>query len=523
MSSLSFASHALVLLVDDEKSRRQTLSAVFGFLGVPHQVMTFVEWFQLAERPSASLAFIGRSQLPVSLEKLMASLRRQDVAASVCLLETWDDLNQITEQSRVQLLRVLDEPLNEHSLTDLLHEAHIVQGQSLNAHPDERLFPLLIGQSQAMVQLKQVMSRVVDRDVNVLITGESGTGKELVARSLHDYSKRADQPFVPVNCGAIPPELLESELFGHEKGAFTGAVNARIGRFEMADGGTLFLDEIGDMPLAMQVKLLRVLQERCFERVGGTKTVEVNVRIIAATHKHLENMIVDGDFREDLYYRLNVYPIETPALRDRIDDVILLIQALAKRAEVEGLGRLRFQPSALDSLQLHGWPGNVRELANLIERLAIMHPDGVVGVSELPKKCRHIAEPKPGRYHAQSPLNLPDHSVSDGLLANRKEQAASSSSVLLGDDSTDDDQLGSERISGGQEVSSHNTAPALIPKLTNEGIDLKHHLEQIEQHLINQALEHTGHVVARAANLLTIRRTTLVEKMRKYGIQRLNE
>jgi len=523
MSSLSFASHALVLLVDDEESRRQTLSAVFGFLGVPHQVMTFVEWFQLAERPSASLAFIGRSQLPVSLEKLMASLRRQDVAASVCLLETWDDLNQITEQSRVQLLRVLDEPLNEHSLTDLLHEAHIVQGQSLNAHPDERLFPLLIGQSQAMVQLKQVMSRVVDRDVNVLITGESGTGKELVARSLHDYSKRADQPFVPVNCGAIPPELLESELFGHEKGAFTGAVNARIGRFEMADGGTLFLDEIGDMPLAMQVKLLRVLQERCFERVGGTKTVEVNVRIIAATHKHLENMIVDGDFREDLYYRLNVYPIETPALRDRIDDVILLIQALAKRAEVEGLGRLRFQPSALDSLQLHGWPGNVRELANLIERLAIMHPDGVVGVSELPKKCRHIAEPKPGRYHAQSPLNLPDHSVSDGLLANRKEQAASSSSVLLGDDSTDDDQLGSKRISGGQEVSSHNTAPALIPKLTNEGIDLKHHLEQIEQHLINQALEHTGHVVARAANLLTIRRTTLVEKMRKYGIQRLNE
>ena len=384
MSTLNFASHALVLLVDDEESRRQTLSAVFGFLGVPHQVMTFVEWFQLSKRPSASLAFIGRSQLPVSLEKLMASLRRQDVAASVCLLEAWDDLSQLTDQSRVQLLRVLDEPLNEHSLTDLLHEAHVIQGQSLKAHPDERLFPLLIGQSQAMGQLKQVMSRVVDRDVNVLITGESGTGKELVARSLHDYSKRADQPFVPVNCGAIPPELLESELFGHEKGAFTGAVNARVGRFEMADGGTLFLDEIGDMPLAMQVKLLRVLQERCFERVGGTKTVEVNVRIIAATHKNLESMIAEGDFREDLYYRLNVYPIETPALRDRKDDVILLIQALAKRAEAEGLGRLRFQPSALDSLQRHTWPGNVRELANLIERLAIMHPDGVVGVSELP-------------------------------------------------------------------------------------------------------------------------------------------
>lgn len=500
MSTLNFASHALVLLVDDEESRRQTLSAVFGFLGVPHQVMTFVEWFQLSERPSASLAFIGRSQLPVSLEKLMASLRRQDVAASVCLLEAWDDLSQLTDQSRVQLLRVLDEPLNEHSLTDLLHEAHVIQGQSLKAHPDERLFPLLIGQSQAMGQLKQVMSRVVDRDVNVLITGESGTGKELVARSLHDYSKRADQPFVPVNCGAIPPELLESELFGHEKGAFTGAVNARVGRFEMADGGTLFLDEIGDMPLAMQVKLLRVLQERCFERVGGTKTVEVNVRIIAATHKNLESMIAEGDFREDLYYRLNVYPIETPALRDRKDDVILLIQALAKRAEVEGLGRLRFQPSALDSLQRHTWPGNVRELANLIERLAIMHPDGVVGVSELPKKCRHIAEPKPGRYQSQNALHLPDHSLAETLLADTDESFLTAAST----DSTD-----------------HKAGETMLT-LTEQGIDLKRHLEHIEQHLINQALEHTGHVVARAATLLSIRRTTLVEKMRKYGIQRVN-
>lgn len=483
--------HMRVLLVDDDDHRRQTLSTVFTFIGVPHLVMSFVEWLQapVSDQP-LSLAFIGRSSLPVSLEKLMNSFRQSGGLTPLCLLEDWDDCEQLSERSKQQLLRVLDTPLTEQLLTDLIHEAQVITGTQMPGMADDPAFPLLIGQSVVMQSLKKVMARVVDRDVNVLITGESGTGKELVARSLHDYSKRRDAPFVPVNCGAIPPELLESELFGHEKGAFTGAISARVGRFEMADGGTLFLDEIGDMPLAMQVKLLRVLQERCFERVGGSKTIDVNVRIIAATHKNLEEMILDGSFREDLYYRLNVYPIETPPLRDRRDDIELLANALAKQAAEQGMGRFRFQPSALSSLQKHPWPGNVRELSNLIERLAIMHPDGVVGVSELPEKCRHVAEPDPSRYSSQVDLNL---SVSDEI---------NDSAILL------------DKV----RVDEKTEQPAT--KLPDKGIDLKNHLETIEQSLMKEALEKSGYVVARAAELLNIRRTTLVEKMRKYGIQR---
>lgn len=481
-----------ILLVDDDEQRRNTLGAAFGFMGVAHQVMSFVEWFQSSGQACRyDLAFVGRSQLPVSLEKMMGSFRQDERFTSICLLERWDDQEQLSEISRQQLLRVLDKPLTEQALTDLLHEAQVVkesgQGQQ------KPLFPLLIGKSPAMLSLKKVMARVVDRDVNVLITGESGTGKELVARSLHELSRRQEAPFVPVNCGAIPPELLESELFGHEKGAFTGAVSARVGRFEMADGGTLFLDEIGDMPLPMQVKLLRVLQERCFERVGGSKTIDVNVRIIAATHKNLEEMIAEGLFREDLYYRLNVYPIETPPLRERRGDIVMLLQALTKQAEEQGLGSLRFQSAALESLQRHEWPGNVRELANLVERLAIMHPDGVIGVAELPAKCRHVIDPQATRYQLQNDLTL-EHDE-QGFFVEAAPPALAPPMAGL-------------------------SAATTLPET---GIDLKSHLESIEKALINAALERSGQVVARAAELLQIRRTTLVEKMRKYQIQRADK
>ncbi|SIS46852.1 sigma-54 dependent transcriptional regulator [Neptunomonas antarctica] len=500
-----------VLLVDDDDQRRQSVSTIFSFLGVAHQMMTFVEWFQNNHvRADLSAAFIGRCSLPVSLEKLITSFRQDETQTSLCLLEPWDDVEQLSERSRAQLLRVLDGPLTEHVLMDLLHEAQVIRAGQPSTLAKKTLFPLLIGQSPTMHSLKKTMVRVVDRDVNVLITGESGTGKELIARSLHDYSKRAKGPFVPVNCGAIAPELLESELFGHEKGAFTGAINARAGRFEMADGGTLFLDEVGDMPLAMQVKLLRVLQERCFERVGGNKTIDVNVRIIAATHKNLEEMIVCGSFREDLYYRLNVYPIETPPLRDRKDDVVMLLHTLAKRAEKQGLGRLRFHASALDSLQRHPWPGNVRELSNLIERLAIMHPDGVIGVSELPAKCRHISEPEPTRYQAQNSFYLDSDTVSESLSAKERIDQTGG----LKDSPVDDPDA--------QMVFSDSNSH-MLPMVPDEGMDLKQYMESIEQSLIAEALDKTGFVVARAAELLTIRRTTLVEKMRKYGIQRLSE
>lgn len=260
--------------------------------------------------------------------------------------------------------------------------------------PDERrplhLFRSLVGTSREIQDVREMMSQVADKDVTVLITGESGTGKEVVARNLHYNSPRKDKPFVPVNCGAIPAELLESELFGHEKGAFTGAITARAGRFEMAEGGTLFLDEIGDMPLNMQVKILRVLQERCIERVGGNKTLPIDVRIITATHRNLEQMIEEETFREDLFYRLNVFPIEVPSLRERQDDIPLLANELVARLEKEKRGSIRFNSGAVMSLCKHPWPGNVRELANLVERMTIMHPYGVIGVKDLPAKYRHV-------------------------------------------------------------------------------------------------------------------------------------
>jgi sigma-54 specific flagellar transcriptional regulator A len=322
-----------------------------------------------------------------------------------------------------------------------------------------------------------LIEQVADTDANVLILGQSGTGKEVVARNLHYYSSRRDKPFVPVNCGAIPPDLLESELFGHEKGAFTGAISARQGRFELAEGGTLFLDEIGDMPLAMQVKLLRVLQERVFERVGSNKSIKADVRIVAATHRNLEEEIKEGRFREDLYYRLNVFPIEMPSLSERSEDIALLIKELVTRMEHEQRGSVRLTPTAIAALSQYPWPGNVRELSNLMERLIIMYPYGVVDVRDLPEKFR-------GHHYAGS-----DDDTAEALAT----------SVATVADSSDLDAA---------------------VRLPSQGIDLKEHLSQLEYSLIKQALEEADGVVAHAAKRLAMRRTTLVEKMRKYGLQR---
>jgi len=476
-----------VILVDDNSSRRASLENSLAFLKVKHKVLTFVEFLQSKQNNEHfSIALVGQCDLPISLNKLIQFIGDHYKYTPICLLESWNDTEKLTQSSKKQLLRVLSKDLDDEILTDLLHEAQVYQAVRVSTQGSHQYhFPLILGESLALDDLQQAMSKVVDRDVNVLITGESGTGKELVARSLHDLSSRAKEAFVPVNCGAIPAELLESELFGHEKGAFTGAISSRAGRFELADGGTLFLDEIGDMPMPMQVKMLRVLQERSFERVGGTKTIKVDVRIVAATHRNLEDMVAADTFREDLFYRLNVYPIEVPSLRERKGDISILLAAFADRAAEQGLGRLKFQLSAIDSLERHAWDGNVRELLNLIERLAIMYPDGVIGVSELPVKFRHVNEPDPSRYQVQNDMKL------------------------------DGDQ---HFISALEE--SNSIKRSAVFELPDQGFDLKAHIEAMETSLIEQALKKSNQVVARAATLLSIRRTTLVEKMRKYGVQR---
>lgn len=392
----------------------------------------------------------------------------------------------------------LEYPLNYPQLSEALRHCKDFLGRKgMNVVSSARkntLFRSLVGQSQGIKEVRHLIEQVSNTEANVLILGESGTGKEVVARNIHYHSSRRGGPFVPINCGAIPADLLESELFGHEKGAFTGAITSRKGRFELAEGGTLFLDEIGDMPMPMQVKLLRVLQERCFERVGGNATIRADVRVIAATHRDLEVMIGEKSFREDLYYRLNVFPIEMPALRDRKQDTPLLLQELMTRMEAEGAQPICFTPRAINSLMEHDWPGNVRELANLVERMIILYPNSLVDVNHLPTKYRYsdIPEFQPGYNSA--------------LTIEEQERDA------FYDIFSEDFSIESSEIFNNEE-----DAPQDLPP---EGVNLKEMLADLEVNMINQALEAQSGVVARAADMLGMRRTTLVEKMRKYNLQR---
>ncbi|OIP65189.1 MAG: DNA-binding response regulator [Nitrospirae bacterium CG_4_9_14_3_um_filter_53_35] len=313
-------------------------------------------------------------------------------------------------------------------------------------------FRNIIGDSEGMQRVESLIHKVSDADTTVLIQGESGTGKELVARAIHFNSPRADAPLIPINCAAIPRDLLESELFGHVKGAFTGAALSRIGRFELADKGTLFLDEIGEMPPELQVKILRVLQEQQFERVGGTKTIQINVRIIAATNKDLEKEIKRGMFREDLYYRLNVIPIHIPPLRDRISDIPLLIRHFLNRFNHERNRNLKgFTKEALQCLESYAWPGNVRELENLVERMIILCEGEWVCIEDIPEK-----------FHA--PMKL-------------------------------------------QSIRSVD--------FPEQGIALNEAVESFENELIIKALKQAGGVKSKAAKLLNLNRTTLLEKIKK--------
>ncbi|MFT6917109.1 MAG: sigma-54 specific flagellar transcriptional regulator A [Motiliproteus sp.] len=476
-----------ILLIDDDLERSRVLQSLFEYSGIECRAVDFATWPQqqglLTARVSAVL--LGDSRQPVNLEQLLSQLQARDPHVPVLSISAWVESQALSAPLRGMLVARIWLPLDQRQLLNVLHQAQFYRQQREAANGQlqlwedhSKLYHHLLGTSLPMRRVRVMMAQVADRDVSVMITGESGTGKEVVARNLHNSSSRAGGPFVPVNCGAIPPELLESELFGHEKGAFTGAISTRHGRFELANGGTLFLDEIGDMPLPMQVKLLRVLQERCFERVGGNKTIEVDVRIIAATHKDLESMIIAGAFREDLYYRLNVFPIEMPALRERMEDLPSLLTELVSRAEASGLGLIQFHDSALLSLSRHNWAGNVRELANLVERLSILHPNAVISVHELPQKFRYLELDE-----------LPSH-LRHPLLA-----------AAIND-------LGVAELAP---VSGY---------LPPEGLDLKKHLGDLEGSLIEQALNEADNIVARAAELLQIRRTTLVEKMRKYGIVR---
>jgi sigma-54 specific flagellar transcriptional regulator A len=331
---------------------------------------------------------------------------------------------------------------------------------------------MIVGKSRAVGRLRELVRRVSQSDASVMLTGPSGAGKEILARAIHAESSRASKPFVAINCGAIPSDLIESELFGHERGSFTGAHARRIGRFEEANGGTLFLDEIGDMRFDMQVKLLRVLEERLVTRIGGSSSMTVDVRIISATHQDIGQAIAENRFRQDLYFRLGVLPIELPSLGERVEDIPLLIDHFQRT--IGGTSTARLCPAALDRLGQHDWPGNVRELRNFVERANVLFGGTTIGRVEVEDLLSGFGARAPSITEIETVLPFP-----------------ANDEPLAGPDWTD-----------------------------RSPINLKELLETMELERIQIALDMADGVVSEAARLLTLKRTTLIEKMRKYSLDR---
>jgi sigma-54 specific flagellar transcriptional regulator A len=360
--------------------------------------------------------------------------------------------------------------LRYHQLQSALHEVRTLLRESGAASTQQHpALSRLLGVSNEMVMVRSLLDKVAKKDVPVLLLGEAGTGKEHAARALHAASPRSNRSFVPLNCGAIQPELLESELFGHERGAFVGALSGKAGRIELADGGTLFIEELGALDYPLQLKLLRVLQNRQVTRLGAEHPRSVDVRVVISDQGKLERLVESGELRDDLYYHLSVYPVEIPALRERAEDIPVLVESLCAEIEREQRLMLTLSVDVLAMLGRQAWPGNIRELRNLLQRLAIQCRDSVVTTRDLPGKFRESSEPN--------------------------ERPVVAGQVVLSE------------------------VPEAV-RLPVNGLDLKDYLSRLERSLIEQALDDADAVVARAADRLHVRRTTLVEKMRKYGITR---
>ena len=367
----------------------------------------------------------------------------------------------------------------------------------------------IVGSSREINELRALIEVVGPTDSTVLILGDSGTGKELVAKALHSCSERRRGPFIPVNCGAIPRELLESELFGHRKGSFTGAISDRKGRFELANGGTLFLDEIGDMSMDLQVKLLRVLQERTIDPVGSTQSTNIDVRVVAATHKNIEKLIQQNDFREDLFYRLNVMPMEIKALQERREDIPVLFEHFANHYAKVDQPPITMMSGSMQLLIQYDWPGNVRELSNLVDRYTSLYSGQQVDLrkvpsSMIPSGIRTIA----------------DNSSADALstLMNGftdSDNGAEAGALSQIDTSIEPPEAVDEPVDEVERVIMLAQGGDSFPE---QGMQLKQHLLEIERSLIKQALGRAEGNVSKTARLLNLQRTTLIEKINKYGL-----
>lgn len=458
-----------VLVLDDESTLRTALFRMLDRKG--HNVVTAqkieeAKSYCSIEKPF-DLAIVDVNLPDGDGLEFMTYLKNLNPSTEVIILTGFGSIESAVSATQKGAYHFLTKPFSLEELMSvvdkaLAHKTLQSENKQLRQELTHRYgFSQIIGESDGIKNCLSLVERVAGTDSTIMITGESGTGKELVARAIHYNSNRAKAPFVAINCGAIPSELLESELFGHVKGAFTGAIANRAGRFEMADEGTLFLDEIGDLEPSLQVKILRALQEKSFEPVGSTKTVHVNVRVIAATNVDLEKAVENGQFREDLYYRLNVIPVQIPALRERRTDVPLLLSHFLEKFNKNKIKKISgFSKESLTSLMNYSWPGNIRELENLVERLSILKGEGEVQIADLPAKYKSAA----ACFAETGIIDLPD-----------------------------------------------------------EGLDFNSAVDQFENALILKALEKTGWNKNQAAILLRLNRTTLVEKMKKKGLRTTNE
>ena len=502
-----------ILIVDDEPQVRNLIATILRNEGYAVETADCAE--QACHLLSANPYDIVFTDLRMPRGSGMDVLRfiqKRNLCTLGIVVTGYGTFESAIEALRLGAYDFLTKPLHLEEIKLLTRKALEVRKTRSTYNPLTNPNPLpasrhraLIGESSRMMSLGKMIATVANSSSTVLIRGESGTGKELVARALHALSPRKDRPLIPVNCGAIPEELLESELFGHVRGSFTGAMHDRVGRFLLADGGTIFLDEIGDMSPKLQVKLLRVIQEQEVEPVGSAETTKVDVRIIAATNVELEQAVEEKRFREDLYYRLNVIPIIVPPLRERREDIPLLVSYFVKGFNLRHPRRLeRFTEEAMDALSQYHWPGNVRELENLVERMTILSQSPVVTLADLPERFQSgVGGICVGADTGRASRFL----VSDDKGLNTAERVAMFRQSLS-------DAEAEEALGGGQDPLAGISFPANGDSSENLG-DL---IDRFERDMILKALEQSNGVKNRAAQLLGIKRTTLVEKMKKKNI-----
>ncbi len=455
--------HANILVIEDDRAQREALQEILQQEGYEVETAPDGETgLQRLQEQGFDLVLTDMALPGLSGLDILKFLMQRQPHCLCIIITGYATVKNSVDAMRQGAYDYLPKPVDPQELRLIVHRAlehQRLQQENLNLKKQlyKRFgFANIIGTSEQIHQLFDLIRKVADTDSTVLLLGESGTGKELIARAIHYNSHRRQGPLVPVNCAAIPEELLESELFGHERGAFTHAIRTRIGRFEQASGGSIFLDEVADMSPGLQVKLLRVLQDRSFERIGGTKSIKVDIRVIAATNQDLEGLVSQGGFREDLYYRLNVIPVRIPPLRERTGDIPLLVTHFSELfSQKKKKPPKRLSPAALEFLSRYPWPGNVRELENLMERLVILTESEVVEVEDLPQRFRETA------------------------------------SLGVGGESID---------------------------FSPEGLNLPQALHELERRLILKALEQSNWVKSRAAQLLHLNRTTLIEKMKKQQI-----